>query len=186
MPANGPGGRIELPALGGMISEADKSAARMARQARLAAAGDASASAAASASGLASVAGSPGAPGASTPRAREPMASPADAAARAQAPVARAGPTAPARAAEAAMAPPPATGFALSSRALRTRAEAEQVMAAMAALLSSAGQPRVQVEMLPQGDDWRVVAWPYAARDEADKARLLLASRGLRAAVVAF
>jgi hypothetical protein len=79
--------------------------------------------------------------------------------------------------------------FALSTRPLRTRAEAEQVMAAMAALLlgeRGVGMPPVKVEILPEGLDWRVVGWAYAARPEAEKARALLVARGMRVEVIAF
>ena len=44
----------------------------------------------------------------------------------------------------------------------------------------------LRVEVLPQGEDWRVVGWPYARRGEADQARSLLVSRGLRVEVVAY
>ena len=40
--------------------------------------------------------------------------------------------------------------------------------------------------VLPVGQDWRVVGWPYAGRKQADQARELLASRGLRVDVVEF
>ncbi|MDE2081580.1 MAG: hypothetical protein KGI90_09515 [Burkholderiales bacterium] len=84
-------------------------------------------------------------------------------------------------------APPAAAAspaYALASAVLRTRAEAEQVQAAMAALLGRAGA--VRTEILPVGDDWRVAGWPYAHPAEAERARLLLAARGLRVSVLAF
>lgn len=79
--------------------------------------------------------------------------------------------------------------FALSSRTLRTRAEAEQVMAAARALLAAVRGPDgtpLQVEVLPVGEDWRVAAFPYARRADADRALSLLASRGMRVTVVDF
>lgn len=98
-----------------------------------------------------------------------------------------------ARAVAASPAPPngtPALGaFAVSTRLLRTRAEAEQVMAAMAALLQAVRGPGVApvtVEILAEGADWRVVGWPYAARPDADRARALLVARGMRVEVLAF
>jgi hypothetical protein len=115
-------------------------------------------------------------------------------AARAQ--VGRAPVTAPAapapdpQAAEPARSPTPAAktapvgpAFALSTRTLRTRAEAEQVQAAMAALLRAGGSP-VRLELLPEGEDWRVVAWPFADPASAEQARALLASRGMKVSVV--
>lgn len=76
--------------------------------------------------------------------------------------------------------------FAVTTHALRTHAEAEQIMDAMAALLRGAGARQAQVEILPQGDDWRVVVWPFARRDDAEKARAVLVARGMRVSVVDF
>ena len=79
--------------------------------------------------------------------------------------------------------------FALSTRVLRTRTEGEQVAAAMRALLVTpavAGTPPMQVEVLPAGEDWRVVGWPYADRALAEKARALLAARGMKVQVIDF
>lgn len=95
----------------------------------------------------------------------------------------------PARAAPAARPPPPApaaTVFALSTRPLRTRAEAEQLQVAMRSLLRTLGAAEVQVDVLPQGDDWRVVALPFQRRADAEQARTLLVSRGMRVVVVDF
>ena len=93
---------------------------------------------------------------------------------------------APAPARPIAAAPPTGPVFAISTRALRTRAEADQVRVAMQALLQTLGHARMQVEVLPQGEDWRVVALPFAQRADAEKGRALLASRGMRVAVVDF
>ena len=76
--------------------------------------------------------------------------------------------------------------FAVSTRLLRTRSEAEQVAAAMRALLVTPAAPQVRVEVLPVADDWRVVGWPYAGRGLADKARALLATRGMKVQVIDF
>ncbi len=79
--------------------------------------------------------------------------------------------------------------FALSTRLLRTRTEAEQVMAAVQALLLTIrgrNEAPLQVEIVPVGDDWRVAAFPFRRQPEADRARALLASRGLRVSVVDF
>ena len=98
-------------------------------------------------------------------------------------------------AASAASAPAPvpraaaaATGpaFAVSTRLLRTRTESEQVAAAMRALIVSAGTPQMHVDVMPAGDDWRVVGWPYVSRTQAEKARALLAGRGMRVEVIDF
>lgn len=98
-------------------------------------------------------------------------------------------PAPPPQAAPAADASRPAPGaavYALSTRALRTRAEAEQVQVAMRSLLRSVGAGELKVDVLPQGDDWRVVALPFTQRVAAEKARALLVSRGMRVEVVDF
>ena len=80
--------------------------------------------------------------------------------------------------------------FALSTRRLRTRAEADQVQVAMQSLLTTVGKTvganPVKVDVLAEGDDWRVVGWPFGSRTNADKARALLVSRGMRVQVVGF
>jgi hypothetical protein len=78
------------------------------------------------------------------------------------------------------------TTFALSTRLLRTRAESEQVMAAMRALLLAAGERETQVEIVASGEDWRVVSWPYPRRADAEKARGMLSARGMRVQVIDF
>lgn len=82
--------------------------------------------------------------------------------------------------------PPGAPAFALSTRLLRTRAEADQVRVAMKSLLRATSMKAVRVEVIAEGDDWRVVGMPFETREEADKARELLVSRGMRVQVLAF
>lgn len=153
-------GRVNLPALGLPRGDAGVTAAR---ERRLAQRGGA-ASAALPAMGLAASAAAP----------LIVAAQPAPAASK------------PALAAPPAPAPAPASAFALSSRRLRTRAESEQTMAAVQSLLVAAGHQGIQVEVVPTGEDWRVVSWPFGQRNQAEKARTLLASRGIRLEVVDF
>ncbi len=88
--------------------------------------------------------------------------------------------------------PPPAPAvvagpvFALSSRLIRTKSESEQIADAVRGLLVTGSGPRLQVEAMRNGDDWRVVCWPFLTREQADKARALLASRGIKLQVVDF
>ena len=91
-----------------------------------------------------------------------------------------------AMAAAAAAAAAASNAFAVSTRLLRTRTESEQIAAAMRALLVTAGMPQMHVEAMPAGEDWRVVGWPYANRAQAEKARLLLAARGMKVEVIGF
>ncbi len=91
--------------------------------------------------------------------------------------------------ATAAPAPAPlptVAAFALSTRLLRTRAEADQVRIAMKSLLKAVNATEVRVDVMPVGDDWRVVGMPFASRGDADKARALLVSRGMRVDVIGF
>lgn len=76
--------------------------------------------------------------------------------------------------------------FAVSTRLLRTRTESEQLAEAMRALLAGSGPPGLQVQALRSGDDWRVVVWPYNEHAQAEQARALLASRGMKVAVIDF
>ncbi len=88
--------------------------------------------------------------------------------------------------APAASAAPAGPAYAVSTRSLRTRAEAEQVQMAMVALLRSAGVTGGHVDLLPEGDDWRVVAWPFSGSADADRYRVLLAGRGMKVEVLRF
>jgi len=85
-----------------------------------------------------------------------------------------------------ATAPLAGAAFAVSSRQLRTRAEAEQTQAAMRALLLASGHTTVHVDLVPAGEDWRVVGWPFAQRAQAEGARGMLATRGMRVTVIDF
>jgi hypothetical protein len=175
-------GRIELPSLG--LPRPDRARPRAAEPALVQAPGTAGLPPPAAAQPLPAPAARVGT--AAGPAAPLPLAPPAPQ------PPAAADVTGPAQAAlpppAPAAAPVPAGPpvFALSTRVLRTRAESELTMAAMKSLLLTAGYRDVQVEVLPVGDDWRVVGWPFARRAQADQARSLLASRGMRLEVVDF
>lgn len=76
--------------------------------------------------------------------------------------------------------------YGLTTRLLRTRAEAEQLQSAFQALLGGTAGTPLRVELLPAGEDWRVVCWPFAKRADAERARALLQARGLRVELVDF
>lgn len=76
--------------------------------------------------------------------------------------------------------------YALTTRPLRTRAESEQVQMAVRALLAQHTAEPLLVELMPAGDDWRVVCWPFSRRQDAQLARALLLTRGLRMEAVEF
>jgi len=42
------------------------------------------------------------------------------------------------------------------------------------------------VDLVPAGEDWRVVGWPFAQRAQAEGARGMLATRGMRVTVIDF
>jgi hypothetical protein len=86
----------------------------------------------------------------------------------------------------AATATASAPVFALATRPLRTRAESQQIAEALTALLVVPGSPVQRVDVLPAGDDFRVVAWPYAGRTEAQQAQARLLARGHRLQVISF
>jgi hypothetical protein len=110
-----------------------------------------------------------------------------EAAASAAAPQPTAQSAAPGAAPRQAMATaPPGPSFAVATRLLRTRSESEQVAAAMRELLTRQTGAPVRVEVLAAGDDWRVIGWPYLDRALADKARDLLAARGMKVQVIDF
>ncbi len=162
--------RRRVVAIVPLLSDEQKALAREQRQALMAAAAPAAPAVSVPVPALPA----PPAPPAPAPfrsAAQPPAASPAPSPARAPAVLATA-PTAPV--------------FAISTRTLRTRSEADQVRVAMQSLLLTLGQEQVQVDVLPQGEDWRVVALPFPRRADAEKGRALLASRGMRVVVVDF
>ena len=172
--------RRRVVAIVPLLSDEQKALAREQRQALVAAAALAAPAApaapAASAPVLAAPAPAPAPP--ATP------ATPAPARSAAQPPATSPAPS-PAVPAVSATAPAGPV-FAISTRTLRTRSEADQVRVAMQSLLLALGQEQVHVDVLPQGDDWRVVALPFPRRADAEKGRALLASRGMRVVVVDF
>ena len=86
----------------------------------------------------------------------------------------------------AVAAVPPKAIWAVTTRPLRTRAESLQWLQAVDELLREPGGAKLQVELLPEGDDWRVVGWPFTRRADAERARALLLARGLKVEVVDF
>ena len=187
-------GRIQLPSLGMPRVDEALAAARERRLAQIAGAASAPVPvppAAAPASGpmqtRSTAAATATAPAPTTSPTTAPL-SPAGVAAAptpAAAPAQPAAPPAPSKPQLDAV-PPPGQVFALSSRRLRTRAESDQTMAAVKSLLAGSGMTSVQVEVVPAEDDWRVVGWPFTQRAQAEKARTLLASRGIRLEIVDF
>jgi hypothetical protein len=94
-----------------------------------------------------------------------------------------------ATAAPAEAPPAGAPVWAVSTRALRTRFESEQVLFALrdaARRAGATGTMSLRFEVLPVGDDWRAVSWPFAEREAAERLRAELHERGVRVEVIAF
>jgi hypothetical protein len=166
-------GRTTLPALVAPLSDEAKAAARRELEAAVAAVPR-------------GTAGQPPRAAPAPQLAQQPAHAPAAAAPAVPVATAVVVPAAAAAVAAVPAAAPGASSFAVSTRPLRTRAEADQVRVAMDALLRSVGAGGVRVDVLPQGDDWRVTGWPFTRRGDADKARALLLARGMRVEVVGF
>jgi hypothetical protein len=137
---------------------------------------------------LPAAASRPGAPTSSPPPPAAMVSASAAAAIPPRGPVGAPSAAAAASAGSAAVAAASAAGsarsYAVATRLLRTRAEAEQVMAAMRALLLAASAAKAQVEIVAVGDDWRVLGGPFQRRADAEGARDLLARRGMRVQIV--
>lgn len=80
-----------------------------------------------------------------------------------------------------------AVAYALVTDITRTRVASElrqQLMGSSAAIGVLPGTPRTDLMQVDTG--WRAVVWPFATESDADKARGLLAERGIRTEVLKF
>lgn len=80
-----------------------------------------------------------------------------------------------------------AVAYALVTDITRTRVASElrqQLMGSSAAIGVLPGMPRTDLMQVDTG--WRAVVWPFATESEADKARRLLAERGIRTELLKF
>ena len=185
-------GQVNLPSIGPVADEKRRAAlaARQAGSAPTPTGAPTSASASVSASVSAPVSATVSAPARAGAPAPVPAAAPAPSRAAVAATAIPAPAVTPTPRAGPSPAPAPALvagpAFALSSRLLRTKTESEQIAEAVRGLLAAASAGRLQVEAMRSGDDWRVVCWPFPSREQADKARALLASRGIKLQVVDF
>jgi hypothetical protein len=96
-----------------------------------------------------------------------------------------------AREARAALHPeravPAVPTFALALRRVRTQAESELMGRALRSILARSGpMPGLRFDAMPAGDDWRAVCWPFATREEAERVRQQLTSRGQAIEVISF
>ena len=80
-----------------------------------------------------------------------------------------------------------AAAYALVTEITRTRIASElrqQLMGSSATVGELPGTPRTELMQVSAG--WRAVVWPFATENEADKARRLLAERGIRTELLKF
>ena len=79
------------------------------------------------------------------------------------------------------------SAWAVAAAHKRTPGESELQLPLMDAASDAAGGVRCShVEVLPAGDDFRAVCWPFARREDAERVREQLAARGQAAEVVEF
>ncbi len=84
------------------------------------------------------------------------------------------------------IADPPVV-YALATHITRTRIASElrqQLMGSSVTVGELPGTPRT--ELMQVGEGWRAVVWPFATERDADKARHLLAERGIRTELLKF
>lgn len=77
--------------------------------------------------------------------------------------------------------------YALVTDITRTRVASElrqQLMGSSATIGDLPGAPRT--DLMQVGTGWRAVVWPFATEPQADKARRLLAERGIRTELLKF
>ena len=89
--------------------------------------------------------------------------------------------------AKMAVAADPPVVYALATHITRTRIASElrqQLMGSSATVGELPGTPRA--ELMQVGEGWRAVVWPFATERDADKARHLLAERGIRTELLKF
>ena len=88
---------------------------------------------------------------------------------------------------KAAVAADPTAVYALATHITRTRLASElrqQLIGSSATVGELPGTPRA--ELMQVGEGWRAVVWPFATERDADKARHLLAERGIRTELLKF
>jgi hypothetical protein len=94
---------------------------------------------------------------------------------------------APATARAAPVGAPSATVYALVSRATDQRDAAARSLAVMRAARARLSSPAPdRSELMQNQGQWRAAWWPFASQLDAERARSMLAARGLKAEVVAF
>ena len=94
---------------------------------------------------------------------------------------------APATARAALAGAPPATVYAVVSRATGQRDAAVRSLAVMQSARARLSSPAPEhSELMQNQGQWRAAWWPFASQLDAERARSMLAARGLKAEVVAF
>ena len=85
-----------------------------------------------------------------------------------------------------AAAPAPGAAFAVLARSTKSRLASEILLGFMQSAAGSQGKTSQHSEVVPDAQGWRASWWPFASRQEAERARKLLAVSGIHAEVVEF
>ena len=85
-----------------------------------------------------------------------------------------------------AAAPAPGAAFAVLARSTKSRLASEILLGFMQSAAGSQGKTSQHTEVVPDAQGWRASWWPFASRQEAERARKLLAVSGIHAEVVEF
>ena len=94
---------------------------------------------------------------------------------------------APAAARAAPTGAPPATVYAVVTRGTGQRDAAARSLAVMRSARARLSSPAPdRSELMQSQGQWRAAWWPFASQVDAERARSMLAARGLKAEVVAF
>lgn len=81
----------------------------------------------------------------------------------------------------------PTTVYAVVSRPSRQRETAASGLVVMRSVVARLSPPVPEHrELMQQQGEWRAAWWPFASQVDAERARVMLAARGLKAEVVEF
>lgn len=85
-----------------------------------------------------------------------------------------------------AAAPTPGAAYAVVARSTKSRLASEMLLGFMQSAAGGQGKTSQHTEVLPDAKGWRASWWPFASRQEAERARKVLAVTGMHAEVVEF
>jgi hypothetical protein len=80
----------------------------------------------------------------------------------------------------------PGAAYAVVARSTKSRAASEMLLTFMQSAANTQGKSSQHTEVLPDAKGWRASWWPFASRQEAERARAALASSGMQLEIVEF